>query len=352
MSYVSEPSHHASTFVGVHVLIEVPAFSSANHTDIRRISIVAPVYNEEESLGHLHEQLAKVLATVDLEAEIILINDGSADGTEAVLDALAAKDDRVVAVHLRRNFGQSPAMAAGFDQATGDVVIAMDADLQNDPTDIPMLLDKLNEGYDVVSGWRKDRKDKWLTRRLPSNVANWLISTMTGVHLHDYGCSLKAYRREVLSDVRLYGDMHRFIPALAHWAGGRITEIPVTHHVRQFGVSKYGLGRILRVILDLITVKFLLSYSTKPIQVFGPWGLGSGLLGFAICLYLAVLKLGFHEEIGDRPLLLLGMLLIFMGGQFITLGLLAELQARTYYESAGRPVYALRRVVDNRPKES
>ncbi len=328
------------------------AQSRNNHPAIRRISIVAPVYNEEESLGHLHEQIAEALDPLDLEAEIILVNDGSRDGTEDVLDALAAKDDRVVAVHLRRNFGQSPAMAAGFDQATGDAVIAMDADLQNDPADIPMLLDKLREGYDVVSGWRVDRKDKWLTRRLPSSVANWLISTITGVHLHDYGCSLKAYRREVLADVKLYGDMHRFIPALAHWAGGRITEVPVNHHARQYGVSKYGLGRAFRVILDLITVKFLLSYSTKPIQVFGPWGLGSGFVGCMICLYLAVVKFGFGQDIGTRPLLLVGILLIFMGGQFITLGLLAELQARTYYESVGRPVYALRRVVDSRNKES
>ncbi len=328
------------------------AQSRNNHPAIRRISIVAPVYNEEESLGHLHEQIAEALDPLDLEAEIILVNDGSRDGTEDVLDALAAKDDRVVAVHLRRNFGQSPAMAAGFDQATGDAVIAMDADLQNDPADIPMLLDKLREGYDVVSGWRVDRNDKWLTRRLPSSVANWLISTITGVHLHDYGCSLKAYRREVLADVKLYGDMHRFIPALAHWAGGRITEVPVNHHARQYGVSKYGLGRAFRVILDLITVKFLLSYSTKPIQVFGPWGLGSGFVGCMICLYLAVVKFGFGQDIGTRPLLLVGILLIFMGGQFITLGLLAELQARTYYESVGRPVYALRRVVDSRNKES
>jgi len=323
-----------------------------HHPSIRRISIVVPVYNEDESLGILHERLAEALDPLELEAEIILVNDGSSDGTEDVLDALAAKDERVVAVHLRRNFGQSPAMAAGFDQATGDAVIAMDADLQNDPADIPMLLAKLDEGYDVVSGWRQDRKDKWLTRRLPSNVANWLISTITGVHLHDYGCSLKAYRREVLADVKLYGDMHRFIPALAHWAGGKITEVPVNHHARQYGVSKYGLGRVFRVILDLITVKFLLSYSTKPIQVFGPWGLGSGFLGCLICLYLAVVKFGFGQNIGSRPLLLVAVLLIFMGGQFITLGLLAELQARTYYESVGRPVYALRRVVDRRKKES
>jgi glycosyltransferase involved in cell wall biosynthesis len=309
------------------------------------LSVVAPIYNERESIGPLCEALVGVLGPLGRTWEIILVDDGSTDGSSEVLDQLAAQDDHVVVVHLRRNFGQSAAMAAGFDQARGDVVIAMDADLQNDPADIPLLLAKLNEGYDVVSGWRKDRKDKWLTRRLPSNAANWLISSMTGVHLHDYGCSLKAYRREVLADIRLYGDMHRFIPALAYWAGGRIAEVPVTHHARRFGESKYGLNRIFRVALDLLTVKFLMSYSTKPIRVFGAWGVWSGLLGFAICAYLTVLKLGFGASIGGRPLLLLGILLIFIGAQFVTLGLLAEMQTRTYYEARGRPVYALRRVV-------
>jgi glycosyltransferase involved in cell wall biosynthesis len=309
------------------------------------LSVVVPVFDERECVAPLHQALTAALDHLGRPSEIILVDDGSRDGTSEALDEIAAADDRVVVVHLRRNFGQSAAMAAGFDQARGDVVIAMDADLQNDPADIPLLLSKLGEGYDVVSGWRQDRKDTWLTRRLPSNVANWLISVMTGVHLHDYGCSLKAYRREVLADIRLYGDMHRFIPALAHWAGGRIAEAAVNHHPRRFGKSKYGLGRILRVILDLFTVKFLMSYSTKPIQVFGAWGLWSGLIGFVICTYLTVLKLGFGASIGSRPLLLLGVLLLFIGAQFITLGLLAELQARTYYEARGRPVYALRRIV-------
>jgi len=309
------------------------------------LSIVAPVYNERENVQPLYETLRAALGKVDRTWEIILVDDGSTDGTTEALDALVEADERVTVVHLRRNFGQSAAMAAGFDHARGDVVIAMDADLQNDPEDIPLLLSKIDEGYDVVSGWRKDRKDPWLTRRLPSNAANWLISTMTGVHLHDYGCSLKAYRREVLADIRLYGDMHRFIPALAYWAGGRVAEAPVNHFPRRFGKSKYGLGRIFRVVLDLFTVKFLLSYSTKPIQVFGRWGVWSGLLGFAICVYLTVLKLAFGQNIGGRPLLLFGVLLIFMGAQFVTLGLLAELQARTYYEARGRPIYALRRIV-------
>jgi len=312
------------------------------------LSIVAPVYNERGNVRPLYDALLAALGTLEKTWEIVLVNDGSTDGTTEALDEIAAADSRVTVVHLRRNFGQSAAMAAGFDQARGDVVIAMDADLQNDPADIPLLLDRLDQGYDVVSGWRKDRKDPWLTRRLPSNVANWLISTMTGVHLHDYGCSLKAYRREVLADIRLYGDMHRFIPALAHWAGGRVAEVVVTHHPRRFGKSKYGLGRIFRVVLDLLTVKFLMSYSTKPIQVFGAWGVWSGLLGFALCAYLTILKLGFGQNIGGRPLLLLGVLLIFIGAQFVTLGLLAELQTRTYYEARGRPIYALRRVVSSR----
>ncbi len=323
----------------------------AGRSDAPALSIVVPVYNEVENVELLHESIATVLEGLNQPAEIILVNDGSSDGTADALDAVAASDERVVVAHLRRNFGQSAAMAAGFDLARGEVVVAMDADLQNDPADIPLLLETLAAGHDVVSGWRKDRKDPWLTRRLPSNIANGLISWMTGVHLHDYGCSLKAYRREVLEDIHLYGDMHRFIPALAHWAGGKIAEVPVTHHPRRFGRSKYGLGRIVRVILDLLTVKFLLSYSTKPIQVFGAWGLVAGLLGFIICVYLTVLKVLFHANIGGRPLLLLGILLIFIGAQFITLGLVAELQTRTYYESRGRPIYALRRVVTQRAEE-
>jgi glycosyltransferase involved in cell wall biosynthesis len=309
-----------------------------------KLSIVAPVYNEAESVGLLHERLTAALSALPNAYEIILVNDGSRDGTGEALDALAAADEHVVVAHLRRNFGQSAAMQAGFDLATGDVVIAMDADLQNDPADIPLLLAKLDEGYDVVSGWRKDRQDKWLTRIFPSQVANWLISTMTGVHLHDYGCSLKAYRHEVLADVTLYGELHRFIPALAYWAGGTVAEVPVTHHARRFGQSKYGLSRIFRVFLDLIAVKFLLSYSTKPIRVFGQWGCVAGVLGFAVLLYLSYVKLILGADIGHRPLLLLGILLVFMAGQFITVGMVAELQARTYYEVRDRPVYALRRV--------
>jgi glycosyltransferase involved in cell wall biosynthesis len=312
--------------------------------DIQSVSLVLPVYNEADNVEPLYQALVAVMDQLPLTSTAVLVNDGSTDGTTERLDAVAQRDARFTVVHLRRNFGQTAAMSAGFDHAAGDVIIALDADLQNDPADIPKLLEKMAEGYDVVSGWRRDRKDKFLTRILPSKIANWLISTMTGVRLHDYGCSLKAYRREVLKDVRLYGEMHRYIPALAYWAGGKIGEVVVTHHPRRFGQSKYGLSRITRVLLDLFTVKFLLAYSTKPIQVFGKWGLISGGLGFLLALYLSLEKLAYGVSIGNRPLLLLAVLLMILGVQFITMGLLAELQARTYYEAQGKPIYAIRRV--------
>lgn len=310
----------------------------------RKVSLVLPVFNEVDSLEPLYQALTAALTRLDVPAEVVLVNDGSRDGSAEKLDALAERDERFVAVHLRRNFGQTAAMAAGFDQATGDVIIALDADLQNDPNDIPLLLDKINEGYDVVSGWRRDRRDKWLTRILPSKMANWLISKMTGVYLHDYGCSLKAYRREILQDVRLYGEMHRYIPALAYWAGARVAEVVVTHHPRKFGQSKYGLSRILKVVLDLLTVKFLLAYSTKPIQVFGRWGLMSGALGFLLALYLSLDRLLYGTPLANRPALLLAVLLMLLGVQFVSMGLIAELQARTYYEAQDKKIYAIRRI--------
>lgn len=315
-----------------------------DQSEAPHVSIVIPVYNEEETIPHLREALVGALGGLDRTWEVILINDGSRDRSAERLDEVAAQDPRFVAVHLRRNYGQTAAMAAGFDQARGEIIVAMDADLQNDPADIPGLLAKMDEGYDVVSGWRKDRKDTWLTRVLPSQVANAMISWATGVHLHDYGCSLKAYRAEVLHDVRLYGEMHRFIPALAYWAGGSVAEVEVRHRERQWGKSKYGLSRITRVFLDLLTVKFLLSYATRPIQVFGKWGLIMAAVGFAIALVLSVQKLAYGIELGDRPALLLAVLLMLVGGQFITMGLLAELQARTYYEAQRKPIYAIRRV--------
>lgn len=308
------------------------------------VSVVIPIFNEEEALPHLSTALTGALEKLDRSWEVILINDGSRDDSRVEMDRIARDDPRFVAIHLRHNFGQTAAMAAGFDHARGEIIVAMDADLQNDPRDIPKLLAKIDEGYDCVSGWRRDRKDNRLTRTFPSKVANWLISTVTGVRLHDYGCSLKAYRREILEDVQLYGEMHRFIPALARWAGARITEVVVSHHPRRFGESKYGLSRITRVILDLLTVKFLLSYATRPIQVFGKWGLLSGGIGFLLGLYLTVLKLGYGEDIGERPALLLAVLLILVGFQFVTMGLLAELQARTYYEAQDRRIYAIREI--------
>ncbi len=308
------------------------------------VSVVIPVYNEEEALPHLRDALKGALEKIDRTWEVILVNDGSGDRSREKMDEIARADERFAAIHLRRNFGQTAAMSAGFDHARGDVIVAMDADLQNDPRDIPKLLDKIDEGYDCVSGWRKDRQDDWFTRILPSKAANWLISTVTGVRLHDYGCSLKAYRREIIEDVQLYGEMHRFIPALARWAGAHITEVVVSHHAREFGTSKYGLSRTIRVFLDLMTVKFLLSYATRPIQVFGKWGLASGLIGFFMALWLSFRKFAFGEDIGNRPALLLAVLLILVGFQFITMGLLAELQARTYYEAQDKPIYAIRSI--------
>ncbi|MGC9317853.1 MAG: glycosyltransferase family 2 protein [Armatimonadota bacterium] len=308
------------------------------------VSVVIPVYNEKEAIQHLYRALVEGLDGLGRRWEVILVNDGSSDGSAEVLDEVAEQDARFLTIHLRRNFGQTAAMAAGFDHARGQIIVAMDADLQNDPADIPRLVAEIEEGSDVVSGWRKSRKDPFLTRILPSRIANWLISTVTGVRLHDYGCSLKAYRREILEEVRLYGEMHRFIPALAHWAGARIAEVEVAHHPRQFGSSKYGLARTIRVFLDLLTVKFLLSYATRPIQVFGRWGLLSGAVGFIMAAWLSFRKFYFGEDIGDRPALLLAVLLMLVGLQFITMGLLAELQSRTYYEAQNKPIYTIRRI--------
>ena len=306
------------------------------------LSVVLPVHNEEESLPRLHEALTDTLTEYGRSYEIVFIDDGSRDGSFAVLAAIQARDPHVRVIRLRRNFGQTAAMSAGFRYARGRVIVPMDADLQNDPADIPRLIAKIEEGYDVVSGWRVDRQDHFLSRRLPSIFANWLIGRVTGVRLHDYGCSLKAYRAEVVKNVPLYGEMHRFIPALASWYGARIAELPVSHHARRFGKTKYGIGRTFHVILDLITVKFLLSFSTQPLHIFGFWGALCLLSGFAISGYLAVMRIFFHQELSRRPLLLLGVLLISTGIQFISMGLLAEMVARTYHESQDKPIYVVR----------
>ncbi|HBA89847.1 MAG TPA: glycosyltransferase [Geobacter sp.] len=310
------------------------------------LSVVVPIFNEEDNIPILHDRISEALGDTPLDYELILVDDGSSDNSYAALKMAASKDERVKVVRLRRNFGQTAAMAAGFDLAAGRVVVPMDGDMQNDPLDIPLLLAKIDEGYDVVSGWRKDRKDTFVNRRLPSIMANSFISWMTGVHLHDYGCTLKAYRRDVLDDVNLYGEMHRFVPALAHQVGARVTEMPVRHHERLHGKSKYGISRTMKVILDLMTVKFLLSYSTKPIQLFGRWGiytLCAGLLSGAVTVYM---KLFEHTSMNRNPLLILTAFLLFMGVQFIVLGLLAELSARTYYEAQGKPIYNIKEKIN------
>ena len=309
------------------------------------ISVVVPLYNEEDNVQLLYEEIKGVLDTMAEQAEIVFVDDGSRDRTLAKLEAIQADDDHVRVVSLRRNFGQTAAMTAGFDHARGGVIITMDGDLQNDPHDIPQLVGKLNEGYDVVTGWRYDRQDPFLSRKLPSQLANRLISRVTGVGLHDYGCTLKAFRREVIDNINLYGEMHRFIPAIASGMGISFTEVKVNHRARRFGTSKYGISRTIRVVLDLITVKFMLSYATRPLHVFGTVGVVSSLLGVTIGLILTVQRQLFGIGLANRPLLLLAVLLIFMGIQFITIGLLAELVVRTYHESQKKPIYYVRKVL-------
>ena len=307
-----------------------------------KVSIVVPLLNESPNVPQLVEELRALADADDRVAEMIFVDDGSTDDSFDKLKTACAGDARVTLIRLRRNFGQTAALSAGFDTATGDVIVPMDGDLQNDPADIPRLLEKLAEGYDVVSGWRKDRQDRWLTRRVPSRLANRLISKITSVRLHDYGCSLKAYRREVLQGIRLYGEMHRFIPSLASWMGIRVAEIPVGHRPRTRGKSKYGLMRTFTVLLDLILVKFLLSYSNRPIQVFGKMGLGvlalAGISGAATVF----MKLHQDMDMTGNPIFMLTVLLIVIAIQFIAIGLISEINVRTYYESQGKPTYAIR----------
>lgn len=311
------------------------------------LSVVVPLRNEAPNLRTLHQELTESLGKWGRPYELLLVDDGSTDDTFAILGELQRDDLHVRVVRLRRNFGQTAAFAAGFERARGRVIVTSDGDLQNDPRDIPALVARLEEGHDIVCGWRRARKDPWLTRRLPSTLANGLISRITGVRLHDYGCSLKAFRSEVIRPLRLYGEMHRFIPAIASEQGVRIAEMVVNHRPRRHGRSNYGLSRTVRVILDLVTVKFLLSYSTRPLQMFGPPGLLMGFAGAAIIGYLGYVRLFTGQAIGDRPLLLLGILLAFGGLQLLTLGLLAELQARTYHESQNKPIYVVRDVLES-----
>ncbi len=309
------------------------------------LSIIVPIYNEEDNIQRFYDELTAVLDPLGLEYEIICADDGSQDRSFTLLKQLAQEDPRVKVIRFRRNFGQSAGFSAGFDYARGDIVITIDADLQNDPSSIPDLLEKMSEGYDMVSGWRKDRKDDFLTRKLPSKIANWLISRTTGVNVHDRGCSLRAHRKEIVKEINLYGELHRFIPDMAAWVGASMAEVPVAHRPRMYGQSKYGIGRTFRVILDLITVRFLQGYSTRPIHIFGKWGLGFGTLGVLLAVWLSFQKLVLGQSIGNRPALILSVLLILVGIQLVSIGLLGEMTVRIYYEGQDMPIYRVRETI-------
>jgi len=315
------------------------------------ISIVVPLYNEQENVRPLYTRLTEVLNRIGQPYELVFVDDGSRDQTPGILDEIYSNDSRVCLVRLRRNFGQAPALQAGFDAARGDVIISMDGDLQHDPEDIPDFLAQMAKGYDVVSGWRMNRKDAWLTRRLPSRVANWLMAKLSGMPLHDFGTTFKAYRREVLENVHLYGELHRFIPVLASWSGANTTEIPIKNTVRERGKSHYGLSRTVRVLLDLIGIKFLLDYSTRPLHFFGLLSLLGMGAGSGIGLFLLYEKLWLHRAImlAHGPLLFVAMLLFLTGVQFLSVGLLGEMLSRTYYESQKKPIYTLREIKRRSP---
>ena len=310
------------------------------------VSFVIPVFNEEENIPGLYRELTAAAEKLGRSYEVIFIDDGSSDGSYPALRRLQASDPRIKVIRFRRNFGQTAALSAGFDRARGEIIVTLDADLQNDPADTALLLAKMDEGYDIVSGWRIKRKDKLVSKKLPSKIANWIISRVTGVKLHDYGCTLKAYRREIVKHIQLYGEMHRFIPAIASTMGVSIAEIPVNHRPRIHGKSKYNLSKSIRVFLDLLTVKFLLSYSTRPLQIFGLFGLVAGITGGIIGLALSYQRLVLKVGIGNRPLLLLAVILIVIGFQFVTMGLLGEIMVRTYHEAVEKHIYVVREVLD------
>ncbi len=314
------------------------------------LSIVIPVYNEAKNLPLLNEAIHQAMKTYSKDWEVVFVDDGSKDDSLKALEEIAGADPtRVRVVELRRNFGQTAAMAAGIDHAQGSIIVMLDADMQNDPADIPMMLEKIDEGYDVVSGWRRERKDTFINRTLPSKIANGLISWVTGVHLHDYGCTLKAYRREVITGFRLYGEMHRFIPVYANRFGARIIEVPVQHHPRKFGKTKYGLERTIKVLLDLFTVKFLISYSSKPIYLFG--GAGIAMMGVAalVLIFLFIRRVWFLVSVTQSPLFLISAITGLMGFQSVLMGLIAELLTRTYHESQGKSIYNVRKVISDQP---
>jgi glycosyltransferase involved in cell wall biosynthesis len=309
------------------------------------VSVVIPLYNEEGNVVELYRELKGVLNREKISHEILLINDGSSDRTTQLISELHSQDPCVTVINFRRNFGQTAAMSAGFDYARGDVIVTMDGDLQNDPADIPVLLAKIAEGNDVVTGWRFARKDPFISRKLPSMIANKIISVITGVHLHDYGCTLKAFKKEITQHIKLYGEMHRFIPAIASGMGACIAEVKVNHRARKYGASKYGISRTVRVILDLVTVKFLLSYSNRPLHVFGLIGMISSSLGFFLLLLLWAQRQFYGIPMGDRPMLMMAVLMIFIGVQFVTIGLISEIQVRTYHESQNKPIYYVKNIL-------
>jgi len=324
--------------------------SSSAREKRKDISVVIPVFNEEENIKLLYPRLKRVLDSLKKDYEIIFIDDGSTDKTLTLLRRICQKNSRIKVVVFRRNFGQTAAISAGFDYAKGGIIITLDADLQNDPKDIPQLISKIEEGFDVVSGWRVKRKDPFLSRKLPSYISNWLISLFTGVRLHDYGCTLKAYRREIAKDIKLYGEMHRFIPALASWVGASICEVKVRHHSREYGKSKYAFSRINRGFLDLLTVKFLLSFASRPIQIFGKFGLISIFSGFICGVILVIMKLIYGVDMTGNPFLYLSILFLLIGGQSITMGLLGEIISRTYHESQNKSIYFVKEVLDSRER--
>src|SRR3954454_24465101 len=313
--------------------------ATANHPEL---SLFLPVLDEEENLRPMHAKISAALDALGKTAEVIYVDDGSTDKSLAILKEIAAKDSRVRVISLRRNYGQTAAMSAGIDAARGEILIPMDADLQNDPADIARLLEKLDEGYDVVSGWRKNRQDKLISRKIPSQMANKMISLIGGVPLHDYGCSLKVYRRDVIQDVRLYGEMHRFIPIYASWAGARVTEIPVDHHARTMGKSKYGISRTIKVIFDLMTIKFMASYQTKPLYVFGAFGMLAFAIAMIAGIWALVLKIAQSVSFILTPLPIIAVVMLAISVQFFLMGLLAELLVRTYHESQDKAIYAVR----------
>ena len=309
------------------------------------VSVVVPVYNEEDNISLLHQGITDVLSSQDQRYEILYVNDGSSDESAQKLNHLASVDSRVRVLHLRRNFGQTAAMSAGLEHAVGDAIVTMDADLQNDPVDIPKMLEKLDEGYDLVHGWRRKRQDKFWTRKVPSKIANWLIAKVTGFPVRDLGCTLKVMRKQIAEDLNLYGEMHRFIPILAHWQGAKCVEVETYHHPRRFGETKYGLSRTFRVILDLMTVKYLIQYSTSPMRLFGSIGFGCGVLAGVAGIAVLAMKFLSNFDMSGNPLLYVSLFGFMVGLQFISLGMLGEMNARIYYESQGRKPYAIREMV-------